>query len=289
MYRGNQTFRRRSVDNVIEEIKVVRENYPIQFIRFSDDTFLYKVDDWFLDFVEKYRKEINIPFYALLRADNVTEEMACLLKRAGCHSLGMSIESGNEEIRRSMLRRNISNEKLLKNFSIIKDAGINILSACIVALPNSTLEDEKKTIEIAIRSKCDNPGFCIFIPFPGTPLGEKVSRENMLSNEVDNLFSFSQHSTLNCFSKEEKKIQYNLMLLGTFCVQLPIFKNIILNHLIFFRHKKLFELIHFLSQGYCLSRKIFPIKYSLTEYIEVLKEYVREWLYSVKHNLKASE
>ncbi len=79
------------------------------------------------------------------------------------------------------------------------------------------------------------------------------------------------------------------MLLGTFCVKLPIFKNIILNHLIFFRPNKLFELIHFLSQGYCLSSKIFPVKYSLKEYIEVLKEYVREWLYSVKHNLKIPE
>ncbi len=289
VYRGNKIFRRRSVDNIIEEIKIVRRNHPIQFIRFSDDTFLYKVDDWFLEFVEKYRKEVNIPFYFLLRADNVTEEMARLLKSAGCHSVGMSIESGNEEIRKNMLNRKISNEKLIKNFSIVKVAGINILSACIVALPYTRLEDEKKTIEIAIQSKCDNPGFCIFIPFPGTPLGERVKRDNMLSDGVNDLFSFSQYSTLNCFSKQEKQIRYNLMLLGTFCVIFPVFKNIILNHLIFFKPNKLFELIHFLSQGYCLSRKIFPVKYSLKEYIEVFKEYVREWLYSLKHNLKIPE
>ncbi len=48
IYRGKgQRFRQRSVDNVIEEVRWVRDHYPLEFVVFVDDTFvLSKPSGW---------------------------------------------------------------------------------------------------------------------------------------------------------------------------------------------------------------------------------------------------
>ena len=46
---------------VIDEIKRVKNNYKIDFVRFGDDVFTYRLDDWIIDFCKKYKKEINLP------------------------------------------------------------------------------------------------------------------------------------------------------------------------------------------------------------------------------------
>ena len=52
-----------------------------------------------------YKKEINIPFACLIRADLATDETVKLLKDAGCYLISFGIESGNENIRNTVLKK----------------------------------------------------------------------------------------------------------------------------------------------------------------------------------------
>jgi radical SAM superfamily enzyme YgiQ (UPF0313 family) len=65
--RQGKVLRRRSVDHLIEEIQWVMSNYPLKMIRFGDDNFVDGETAWFTEFVEKYKKKINLPFYCLIR------------------------------------------------------------------------------------------------------------------------------------------------------------------------------------------------------------------------------
>ncbi len=83
LYRGKgKRFRQRSVDNVLEEIAQVKENYPLEFVVFFDDTFVLSLE-WLREFAEKYPQRIGLPFFCNTRANLVTGEQVHLLKQAG--------------------------------------------------------------------------------------------------------------------------------------------------------------------------------------------------------------
>ncbi|MDI6760939.1 MAG: hypothetical protein QMD05_08930, partial [Candidatus Brocadiaceae bacterium] len=72
---------------------------PTQVIKFYDDIFALREDEWLEEFSEKYPKEVGLPFHCLVRADILTEGMLLKLKKAGIQSISMSIEAGNEFVR----------------------------------------------------------------------------------------------------------------------------------------------------------------------------------------------
>ena len=75
----------------MKETKELMSKFRVDFIRIQDDVFVHRVDDWLKEFAEKWSREIKLPFYCLLRAELVTDEMAFYLKKAGCFSICMSI------------------------------------------------------------------------------------------------------------------------------------------------------------------------------------------------------
>ncbi len=95
MFRGcGKIVRRRTVDHVLAEMKEVLTKAPhIRLIKISDDTFAHVVDDWLITFLTRYKREINLPFYCLMRSNTLSKEMARLLKEAGCVSVCMAVES----------------------------------------------------------------------------------------------------------------------------------------------------------------------------------------------------
>src|SRR6516165_4926841 len=109
---GRKIMRRRSVDDLITEIKDVAQRYPVaRFVRFADDVFVVnKEDEWLEEFAERYPKEVGLPFYCLIRCNALTENVARLLQKAGCnrdYSRGGNVQKsarcGSDQLRDSIL------------------------------------------------------------------------------------------------------------------------------------------------------------------------------------------
>ncbi|MFH0791016.1 MAG: cobalamin-dependent protein [Candidatus Omnitrophota bacterium] len=84
LYRGKgEILRKRSVDRIIEEVLRVKQEYPMEYIRFSDDVFVLCADSWLDEFRKKFRKKVNIPFYCLISANTINEDVVKSLKEAG--------------------------------------------------------------------------------------------------------------------------------------------------------------------------------------------------------------
>ncbi len=101
---GRRT-RRRSVDNVIREIKEVRENNDLAFIIFMDDTFILN-RQWLTEFAARYRAEIGLPFWCQVRANLVEDDLIRMFKEMGCVSVSFGLEAGNDRMRNVILNRN---------------------------------------------------------------------------------------------------------------------------------------------------------------------------------------
>ncbi|HSB63942.1 MAG TPA: radical SAM protein [Thermoanaerobaculia bacterium] len=135
--RKGKTINRYSVDRLLEELLDIKRNYDTQFIKFYDDMFVFHADDWLREFSEKYPKVIGVPFHCLTRCDLVHKdpEMIDLMRAAGLHSITMSIESGNDFVRRHTFKRTMTEEEIRFAFDYCARKGVKTFSNTILAIP----------------------------------------------------------------------------------------------------------------------------------------------------------
>jgi radical SAM superfamily enzyme YgiQ (UPF0313 family) len=176
-------FRRRSVDNVLGEIKICIKKYPIKRIEFEDEVF--NLDKkWFNEFCVKYSKEINLPFWCQLRANTVTEDVIEKLNHAGCVEIFVGVESGNENIRNNILKKRLTTESILKAGRIIKNAGIRLQATGMFAIPGETDKEMFDTVSLLEKLNANSvPTYTLF-PFPKTPILKYAIETGYLDENV---------------------------------------------------------------------------------------------------------
>lgn len=273
MYRGKgKILRVKSVDYLLKEIKGVIKRYPTEFIRFHDD--IFAIDkEWLGEFAGRFPREIGLPFLCFVRPNVVSEDYCRLLKQAGCHSVAMAVECGSEEIRKRVLNRNMSDEKIMDAFRILKSNGIRFNSLNMLGLPDETEEDIRKTILINRRgravlgtghskSRIDFADASIFQPYPGLAITRYAGEKGLLNGGTAAWNNPHTDSCLN-FSPEfrEKIVLYHRLfgllvdhefLDSFFPALLRLHETIIGAFLI--------DKIHRLYYGYCLPKRIFPAR-----------------------------
>ena len=286
MYRGKGKYvRKHSVDRVIAEILDLKKRWPVGFIKFEDDLFVIgKKDFWLEEFAERYPREVGIPFNALVRVDSINEDMARLLKQAGCFSLNIAIDSANLEIRKKVVHKNFTNEAIIENFQILKKHGINIFNNMILGLPpleaemsESIIQDDKNAIDLEIASGVKFSSRSILMPYPGTEIGKWCEDKSYFRMNVDEFGeSLLERSPLSCFSEEQKDIQKNILYLSGLAVWQPWIAPFIKNRAIYWRGalaKKLFLVIYYLVKVYTLKAYIYPIK--IKNPVRGLKDFIK--------------
>jgi len=221
---GRGLMRRRSVDHLFEEIKYVTENFPeARILRFADDVFLVRKDEWLEEFCARYPKEIGLPFYCLVRPDSLTEEVAKMLSDAGCTSIGMSIESGDELIRRKLIKRPVSDEVMKRAFHLTHKYNLPAFASTIMGIPGTTLEDDFNSFLYAKKLKPAAPTFAIFSPFAQTELTRIAVEKGLLDNGDSLTATYRSKSQLNCYTEKEKEMQQRLCYLAPLFCYLPDF------------------------------------------------------------------
>lgn len=215
-------LRRRSVDNLLDEIDDVRRRFPpMRLIRFMDDTFTHRVDPWLEEFAEKYRARINVPFYCLMRSNTLTEATASLLAGAGCRAIGMSIEAGDERARNEILHRNLRDDLVRESFAIARKYGLHTYAATMVGLPGTTLENDFLSLDFVRDVQPSAPIFVICSPYKGTEIWRKAVEQGQIDAGVDVFNRMGELSAFNCFSQREKEVQARVAYLGPLYCKAP--------------------------------------------------------------------
>jgi len=260
MFRGcGKVLRRRSVANVIDEIKHLIKNYPpVKMIRFADDTFVYNIDQWLIDFSYEYKKGISLPFYCLMRPNVLTEDMTKLLSEMGCITISMSLETSNENVRREILGRNISDAAIIKAFEYTRKYNIKTHCNSMFGIPGTTIKQDFETFLFAKKLRISVPSFGIFCPFPNTKLTEYAINKGLLSRELSVAGEFNLKSTLNCYTEQEKQFQLRLVWLGPIFCFLPDKFILFLKLLLKINLDKLYFIIWFVCFVSAFGATLFP-------------------------------
>jgi len=276
-YHGQRPIRKHSVDYAINEILDTKEKFNFKFIRFMDDIFVFKEDDWFKEFCTRYPKEVGLPFYVHSRFDLITPTIVDSLKNAGCKAIHMSIESTNPKIRKEILKRNMSDAEIIKGAKYCQDKKIPIVVNTMLGLPTSTLKDDINAVDFSIKAGVPIPEFPIYQPYPRTDLGELCVKNKWFDGDMSkiDMYGFTHRSILSCFTEREKNAQVNISLLGPLVVRHPSLRNIVINHLIYLPTNKLFNQIYTIEKMMVYPSKVYKLKYSLKERLGVIRKSLR--------------
>ncbi len=221
LYEGKgKRVRFKSVDNLIQEIKEVIENYPTRFVYFQDDTFTLS-EDWLKEFSGKYPSQIKLPFHCHVRANTLTENKVNYLKEAGCYSVHIAAEAGNDELRNKILNRGMTKEQIISATKMLRKHKIKFMLQNILGVPEGNIDTDLETLELNISCKPDYAWVSIFQPYPGTRLGEFCRQKGYYTGDFKDLGSnFFDSSKLN-FSEEYKLQLANLQKLFAITVDNP--------------------------------------------------------------------
>lgn len=165
--------RRRSVENVIAELEYLEQNYKVDVVDFSDGTFTY--DRKYLEAFCKavIDRDIGLKWRCTARYDNLEPDLLKLMKRANCGGLYLGAESGSDRMLDTMNKR-ITAAQIKEISQMVRDAGLDSITAIILGLPDETKEDIEATLDLMRHLKTDIFDVSSFIPLPGTPAWEAV-------------------------------------------------------------------------------------------------------------------
>jgi len=203
----NNYIRFRSIENVIEEMREIIFAYNNDSFFIQDETFFMKKER-VVEFCKIYQKEINIPFRCMGQVTQIDKEILEILKEAKCEGISIGIESGNENIRKNILKRDVKNEKIIEIFHYAKKLKIKIHSFNIIGLPLESRKEIDETLDLNIKAQPYSVQFTIMTPFEGTEIRKIYENNNcIIKNYVDSVYGDSMIKTDKFNSEELIKIQ----------------------------------------------------------------------------------
>ena len=179
---NNEYVRRRSVDHVIEEVRLIRASYPLTFVHFVDDIFNVN-NKWLEEFADKWPAAVGLPFDCILMANMVTEKHIALLKKAGCIQARIAFEAANDHMRNAIMKKNTTRAQLVRAATHIKGAGLRLASLNMLGGPGGSIEDDMETIKLNIECKVDHPLASLLQPYPMTDINDITREMGFATNE----------------------------------------------------------------------------------------------------------
>ncbi len=180
---GRRT-RFRAPENVVDEIEYCIRKFGTRFVLFTDDTFTLNIERTAQICEEILRRDIKVLWGCETSANLVSRELIELMQESGCREIAFGVESGNEEIRRRILRKKVSNDNLVRAFAECRRSGVETSAFCMLGFPGEMRENMLQTLEFALRIKPDVLGVHLTVLLPGADLYLQAINEGRISEDI---------------------------------------------------------------------------------------------------------
>ena len=203
LYPGQKILRRRSDENVMQELEKVKRQMPyVELIAFSDDSMTAVPERVMKGFCEEYKKRIDMPFFVLVSPPTVTEKKCEYLVDAGMHVVEMGIQSGSEKTNR-IYNRFITNEQVVRAAGILNQHKEQIYPPVydvILDNPYETRDDVLKTVRLLLQ--LPQPYIIQFFSltfYPGTELHDRALSDGLIDDEIGCVYRKYYHDFSKSF------------------------------------------------------------------------------------------
>ena len=187
----------RAPQHVAQEIGLPRD-MGVESFHFDDDTF--GVNSAYLAALCHALESAapGISWSCEIHVKLVNEKNIALMKRAGCRSVQLGIESGDNGILKK-IRKGFTIDEALAAGRLITSQGLGLQAFFMAGFPWETEETLWQTHEVIERIACEKVIYSIFTPYPGTEAFD-LCRSLGLIPARHSPSLFGHQSPLNCFS-----------------------------------------------------------------------------------------
>ncbi|MFH1968573.1 MAG: radical SAM protein [bacterium] len=199
MYPNQKLVRKRSIDNIINELVQVRNKIPtFKKIMFNDDAFLSRDIAEMKEFCEKYKQNIGLPLIIVgAPPPSISREKLTLLVNAGAIVLEMGIQTASERTKK-LYRRHHSNQQVESAAKIMNEFKnrLEIIQYDII-LDNPFESDEDLIETLKFLAKLPPPfTLAIFSLtfYPGTELYDVAKSKGMIPDEHKMIYRKEFHT-----------------------------------------------------------------------------------------------
>ena len=128
-------------------------------------------------------ERLDLTWVCLSRANVLDEPLLALMRRAGCHTIQLGIETGDDELLKRY-SKGLDVKKVRQAVALCKAAGIRVLGHYMIGLPGDTEEKIRRTIDYALRLDTAFASFNVAMPRMGTTFRDEAIRSGLISGET---------------------------------------------------------------------------------------------------------
>lgn len=167
-------LRFRSVENVLEEARILRDRYGFKALMiYDDEVMIRKQRD-----LEIFRglKQLDIKFRCMTRADLVIKEDLQKMKEFGCVEVCLGAESGDPYILEEVVNKGTTVEQNTRFVQWCHEVGLKVKVYLIIGLPSESRQSVERTVAWLKATKPGNYDLSILEPYPGSEFYEHKER-----------------------------------------------------------------------------------------------------------------
>jgi radical SAM superfamily enzyme YgiQ (UPF0313 family) len=178
-------LRRRSLENVVEEISYLISNYGNRKITLKDDTLTVNKNEWFEKMRDEFRsRKLRVNWQCSSRVDTVDIDKLKAMKKAGCTQIFFGIESGSQRVL-DYYRKDITVERIIETFAMCHRVGIRPCASIMLGAPSETREELEKTFQLVRTIKPFNWHVHVTTPICGSYLYAQAQAEERIDKTTD--------------------------------------------------------------------------------------------------------
>ncbi len=181
-------YRARSVEGVLEELRLLHRRSPRAHVFFYDDNFSEDTARTKRLLEAMLREGLTPPWSAQERVKVVRDtELLELMKRSGCVRLCLGLESINPETLKSY-RKAQTVEEIDRAIKVLHRYGIKVHGMFVLGADTDTLATIRETLRYSLAMQIDTVQFLILTPVPGTETYQELEAEGRIFTHRWELF-----------------------------------------------------------------------------------------------------
>lgn len=174
---GGRVARKRSVENVMEELWYIIDQFKPKRISFGDELFSVDMERTrkLLDAMAENKIGESVSWDVQTHVNYVDEDLFIRFKKANVSRVEVGIETGDEAVLKKM-GKGTSMESIIEACDTARKVGVKIGTFFLLGQPNENAESLKKTLELAVKVNPDLPMFGLMTPYPGTEVAKMAAK-----------------------------------------------------------------------------------------------------------------
>ena len=212
----HRSYRLKSVDKIVAEMKYLKERYGIRSFMFSHDAFTTnkKLVEELCD--RLIEEKLDIRWKCCSRIDLLTEELVLKMKKAGMWGIELGLETGSARMQKIINKKlDLTHARQMADFLVKQQ--LHVALFFMYGFPQETEEDLRQTLDLyfdlfdAGLSQA-SMAFCRF--YPASLDAQAYMDELVLDPKIDkltrNVFGYRQELEMFRQNKEMFPFYYNL-------------------------------------------------------------------------------